>query len=213
MSRLAEILERKSAELNLFSIGDRLRLNEKHIPDAEAVLSFWKAKPGFKALDIGTGGGLPGLALAIARPDMDWTLMDATEKKIRAVSGMAQELELKNVRGQVGRLEALAHWPEFREQFDVATARAVATLPTLLEYASGVLKVGGFFYAWKSRDFVKELETSGVAQEVLHLQYAGHYDYVLPTGERRSILEFEKKAPLPPTYPRGMSIPKMKPLI
>lgn len=213
MSHLAEVLKRKSAELNLFSAGDRLKLDKKHLPDAEAVLSFWNVKSGFKAVDIGTGGGLPGLVLAFARPDMEWTLMDATEKKIQAVSEMAQELQLKNVRGQVGRLEELAHRPQFREQFDVATARAVATLSTLLEYTSGFLKVGGFFYAWKSQDFLKELKESRAAQEILHLQYCGHHDYVLPSGENRSILEFKKRAPLPLRYPRNVGIPKMRPIV
>ena len=209
MKTLIEVLEKKSAELNLFSAGDRLKLADKHIPDALAVLDFWE--PGARVADIGTGGGLPGLALACERPDLEFTLVDSTAKKVEAVMDMAEELNLRNVQGLVGRFEELAHEKEWREQFDTVTARAVAELPVLLEYVAGFLKVGGKFYAWKA-DYEAELESSRAAQEILSLEFVRAHKYTLPTGEDRAILEFEKVAELPREYPRMNGVPKAKPL-
>lgn len=211
MNDLIAVLQKKSAELNLFSAGDRLKLADKHIPDALAVLDFWE--PGKHVADIGTGGGLPGLALASARPDLDFTLVDSTAKKIEAVMDVAEELDLRNVQGLVGRFEELAHEKQWREQFDTVTARAVAELPVLLEYVAGFLKVGGKFYAWKQADYEAELASSAKAQQVLALKFVRAYEYSLPSGEARAILEFKKTASLPKSYPRENGLPKAKPLI
>lgn len=212
MDKLIQVLQKKSAELNLFSAGDRLKLGEKHVPDALAALDFWDVKAGDCVADIGTGGGLPGLALANALPGVDFTLVDSTAKKIDAIEEMAKELNLKNVHGLVGRFEELAHEKKWREQFDAVTARAVAELPVLLEYVAGFLKVGGKFYAWKQADYAAELESSAKAREVLGLQFVRAHKYTLPSGEDRALLEFEKNAPLPSSYPRGNGTPKSKPL-
>ncbi|MFA6023600.1 MAG: 16S rRNA (guanine(527)-N(7))-methyltransferase RsmG [Candidatus Gracilibacteria bacterium] len=213
MTTLVEVLQKKSAELNLFSAGDRLKLADKHIPDALAILDFCEIQAGDCVADIGTGGGLPGLALAQALPTASFTLMDATAKKITAVEAMAKELDLKNVTGLAGRFEALAHEKTLREHFDFATARAVAELPVLLEYASGFLQVGGSFYAWKSSEYEEELEQSRKAQEVLGLHFVRAHNYVLPGGEARAILEFKKTDRLEAKYPRKDGAPKAKPLV
>ena len=213
MTTLAQVLLRKSEALNLFSTGDRLKLDDKHIPDSLAVLNFWRIRAGDCVLDLGTGGGLPGLALAQATAEAEFTLMDSTAKKIEAVKEAAEELGLKNVRSAVGRFEALAHQKNYREQFDLVTARAVAELPTLLEYAAGFLRIGGKFYAWKSADYAEELKNSTKAREILGLDFVRAHDYVLPGGECRAILEFEKMGILSRDYPRKDGVPKAKPLL
>lgn len=212
VDRLAELLMEKSQELNLFSAGDRLKIAEKHIPDSLAVLNFWEVQDGMKILDIGTGGGLPGLALAEACSTLSFTLMDSTEKKVRAVHEMADDLNLLNVRVVTGRFEALAHQNTYREQFDIVTARAVAALPTLLEYAAGFLKVGGFLYSWKGPGYEVELTSSEKAQKALGLGFVQAFEYSLPAGEHRFILQFEKKGHLAESYPRKDGVPSAKPL-
>lgn len=209
---LREVLLQKSGELNLFSAGDRLKLEEKHLPDARAVLDFWKSEAGMRVADLGTGGGLPGLALAEACPELQFTLMDATAKKVEAVKEVAATLGFKNVTGVSGRFEELAHEAAYRQYFDVVMARAVAELPVLLEYVVGFLKVGGKFYAWKAADYEGELESSLKAQHVLGLEFVRAHPYTLPSGEERIILEFEKKMAVSEDYPRKNGVPKNKPL-
>ena len=206
LQNLAKILRKKSLQLNLFSAGDREKLEEKHIPDSLAVLDFCELSG--KVLDIGTGGGLPGLALAVSCPGTEFVLMDAREKKIRVVKEMIEELGLKNALGAAGRFEDLAHEEEFREEFDFVVARAVAALPVLLEYAAGFLNVGGVLFAWKSRDW----EESGSAEEELGMKFIEAFDYELPGGEERSILKFEKTKELDEKYPRRTGVPKARPL-
>ncbi len=211
--RIADVLQKKSEELNLFSAGDRLKIADKHIPDALAVLDYWKEDGVETVADIGTGGGIPGLVLAVARPTMKFTLMDATAKKLEAIEEMAEELDLKNVHTLVGRFEELAHHKNYRECFDAVTARAVADLPVLLEYAAGFLKPEAYFFAWKQADYAAELESSETAQSLLGLEFTGAYEYTLPTGEARSILAFKKIKPLINAYPRRNGMPKNKPLL
>jgi 16S rRNA (guanine527-N7)-methyltransferase len=212
IDRLVQLLQEKSAQLNLFSAGDRLKLAEKHIPDALAVFDFWEIRPGQKILDIGTGGGLPGLALAAKMPNIPFRLVDAREKKVKAVQEVADALGLENVKTAAERFEVLAHKAGYRKQFDVVTARAVAPLPVLLEYASGFLRVGGRLYAWKGPEYKSELETSQKAQKILGLFFEEAHAYELPGGEERFILSFVQKGDLPPEYPRSDGVPKSKPL-
>lgn len=211
--RIAELLQKKSETLNLFSAGDRLKIADKHIPDALAVLDFWEEDGMGTVADIGTGGGIPGLVLAAARPTMQFTLIDSTAKKLEAIEEMAEELHLNNVHTLVGRFEELAHEKDYREYFDAVTARAVADLPVLLEYASGFLKPGGSFFAWKQADYAAELQSSETAQSLLGLEFTRAYEYTLPTGEARSILAFKKNKPLINAYPRRNGMPKNKPLL
>ncbi len=212
LQNLQILLEQTSKELNLFSAGDRLKIGDKHLPDSMAVLQFWNPQKDIRVADIGTGGGLPGLALAVTCPEASFTLMDAREKKVRAVKGISEELGLENTRVISGRFEELAREQKYREQFDVVTARAVAALPLLLEYATGFLKVGGSLYAWKGPDYEAELKATKIAQAELGLVYKEQFPYELPGSEARVILRFEKMKKLHPAYPRRTGVPSSNPL-
>ena len=212
LQKLVTILQQKSNELNLFSAGDREKLESKHIPDSLAVMDFWKPKDGVQVLDLGSGGGIPALPLAISYPKVNFTLSDARQKKMDAMYDIKRELELENVTVVSGRFEELAHMPDFREKFDFVTARAVAPLPVLLEYAAGFLKPGGRLLAWKGPASENELLASKAARGQLYMDFVEAHQYELPTEGARSILIFEKSAKLPDQFPRRDGVPKAKPL-
>ena len=176
------------------------------------VLDFWEIFDNAKVIDMGTGGGVPGLVLAAVCPELDFWLLDSTKKKLDLLDEAIEELNLENVKTIWGRIEELAHGSD-REKFDIALARALAPLPTLIEYASGFLKVGGKFYAWKSSDFKDELEMSKPAQKELGMAFVDQFDYELDGGEKRTILEFKKVRALNDKYPRRVGVPKDKPIL
>src|SRR5258706_1194978 len=99
-------------------------------------------RPGVRLLDIGAGAGLPGLPLKIVRPQWEVMLLEATGKKVTFLEHIIETLQLKNVVAVHGRAEELAHKPEYRAKFDVATARAVASLPILLDNAGPFCRLG-----------------------------------------------------------------------
>jgi 16S rRNA (guanine527-N7)-methyltransferase len=216
LQKLATLLKTKSERVNLFSTRDRELLGEKHIPDSLAILEFCELYGSedqvLQVADIGTGGGLPGLALAIARPGTDFTLIDSRQKKIEAVQEVVDELGLENVHTVSGRFERLAHDTKFRKKFDIVTARAVAPLPTLLEYVAGFLKLKGEFYAWKGVGYETELESAKKAMHVLGLEFVEGFEYELPGVEKRVVLKFVKNGDLHEKYPRRDGVPKAKPI-
>lgn len=164
-------------------------------------------------LDIGTGGGFPLLPLAISLPKTHCSGIDATRKKIDAVRGIVTSLGLKNVGLFVDRLEDKARDKNFRSAFDCVTARAVAPISVLLEYAVPFLKVGGFCAFWKSSKVADELAASAHAQKILGVSFAGTYEYELsPDFGKRLIVFFRKTKVTSSEYPRKVGIPKGNPL-
>jgi len=211
-NKLIEIYADYAYRLNLLSTGDREKLHDKHFPDSLEFLNLWERQAGLKIADLGTGGGLPGLVLAEAIPECEFTLIDARQKKVEAVESMAEEAGLENVGIMSGRFEKLGHNPDYRAQFDIVTARAVAPLPVLLEYVAAFLKVGGELYAWKGSNYIDEINDAREAMELLELELDTEHEYNLPSGESRVILKFIKTAETPEKYPRADGKPKKSPL-
>ncbi|TSC57406.1 MAG: 16S rRNA (guanine527-N7)-methyltransferase [Candidatus Peregrinibacteria bacterium Greene0416_19] len=167
----------------------------------------------FTILDVGTGGGFPLLPLAITLPDAKLTGLDATQKKIDAVRRIADALELTNVELIAARAEILGHDPLHRETYDIVTARAVAPISVLLEYASPFAKVGGRVVLWKSMHIEEELKDSLLARAEVSCHLVDQHEYVLP-GDwgKRQLLVFEKSATLSKKYPRAVGVPGKKPI-
>ena len=207
----------ENAKLNLSAFRSEQHCWIGNVLDSIALLQMYDRYPDLRKVkylvDIGTGGGFPLLPLALCLPDVQCTGIDATQKKIDAVGRIAAACAIPNVKLLCGRIESLAHSAEHREQADLVTARAVAPLSVLLEYASPLLKVGGFCAFWKSTKVAAELADSAKAQEVLHCRYLGDFTYALPDnwGDRTIVL-FRKSAPISKEYPRRTGIPKQKPL-
>ena len=207
----------ENAKLNLSAFRSPEHCWVGNILDSISLLQALDRYPDLKNItsiaDIGTGGGFPLLPLALCLPAVQCTGIDATQKKIDAVARIVEACSMKNVRLLCGRLESLAHSGEYREQFDLVTARAVAPLAVLLEYGVPLLKPNGLCAFWKSTKVAAELADTVRAQDVLRCRYIGDFTYTLPDNwGDRTIVFFKKIGPTSPEYPRRTGIPKQKPL-
>ena len=195
------LLTEWNEKINLTAITEERDVVIKHFLDSLSGASVFEIKPGMQVLDVGTGGGFPGMALAIAFPEADFTLMDATGKKVNFLNLVTEELQLSNVKAVQGRAEELAHDPSFREKFDVVTSRAVAALPVLLEYTAGFVKKGGLIAAYKGPSLEEEMKQSENALKILGLKTIDRREISMEDYSH-TIAIFEKTKPLPERYPR-----------
>lgn len=169
---------------------------------------------GSTLIDIGCGAGFPSLPLALCRPDLKITATDATAKKISFVTEAASRLGIKNLTALAGRAEILGRGT-MRDSFDVATARAVAALPMLLELCAPFVRKGGHVLALKGRTAMEELDASRHAVGELKCKVSFTKEYKIGEGESeqgRGILLFQKIAPTPDAFPRPFAKIKSKPL-
>lgn len=166
-----------------------------------------------KILDIGTGGGLPGLVLAIALPGLAFTLLDATGKKVAFVQEVITRIGLANAVALHGRAEDIGRDSGFRGQFDVAVARAVTSLPALIELGLPLIRRGGHLLLPKGEHLDDELEAGQYAASVLGGEIVEAS--LLPnagSGIATRLVIVEKTAPTPGAYPRRAGIPSRNPL-
>jgi len=175
---LLDELERWNRKFNLTAVRDRAQMAVLHIADSLAARRFLE---GHRVLDVGTGPGFPGLPLAIVEPEREFTLLDSNNKKIRFVEHAARMLGLDNVVAVKARAEDYA--PGHR--FDTVIARALASLPRLVEIAGHHVREGGVFVALKGRYPAEELEglPAPWSHEVTELDVPG-----LEKGSRHAVL-------------------------
>ncbi len=159
-----------------------------------------------RLVDVGSGGGLPGLALKIARPDLEVTLVEADQAKAAFLVQAAAKLGLE-VEVVARRAEEAGHDARYRERFDVAVARALAAMPTLVELCLPLVRVGGRLLAQKTGN-----EQSAHAIETLGGRLASVIAAPSQVRDRGVIVIVEKVAPTPDAYPRRPGVPKRKPL-
>lgn len=183
------------------SAGEALKL---HVADSLAGLEISAIAEAHKLIDIGTGVGFPGIVLATARPDLKVTLLDGVRKKVEAASDMTHRLGLANVECIWSRVEDFsAVGSPARESFDVVTARALAALPVLLEYAAPLLRVGGHLVAWKGLPDAGEIAAARTAERLLGFS-DGELIETRPfaESERRHFYFAKKLAPTDDRFPR-----------
>ncbi len=168
--------------------------------------------PGSRVVDVGSGAGLPAIPLAIARPDLHITALEATGKKCRFIESVRETLALERLTVLPMRSEDAGQDPCWREQFDIVTARAVAPLPVLLELCLPLAKVGGRFLAMKGEQFEDELAASRKAVHVLKCELQALHQWESGPLAKARILEFAKRGPTPAAYPRPAGTPSKKPL-
>ncbi len=198
-----------NTRVNLTAITNPEEVQVKHFLDSLSLLLVYD-KPQTRLLDIGTGAGFPGLALKIVRPEWQVVLFEATGKKVTFLRHVIGTLHLTGVEVVHGRAEELAHKPQYRATFDVVTARAVAALPTLLEYSAPFCRVGGEIILFKKGDIGSELIQGQRAARLLGAIFKEDIPVTLPGLEDdRRLLVWQQQRPCPPQYPRsGAAIAK-----
>jgi 16S rRNA (guanine527-N7)-methyltransferase len=208
---MEEILE-INKQINLTAITDREEFVIKHLLDSLASIPYMPKKE-IKICDLGTGGGFPGVPLAIMRPQCQVTLMDSVGKKLKAVEDICKKMEITNIEFVHGRAEDIGHMPEYREKFDGLFSRAVAPMAVLAEYSLPLVKKGSYMVALKSEGVDRELEESKTAIGMLGGKLKKVIEYTLPfTGVNNKIILIEKLKHTPEKFPRNPGIPKKKPL-
>ncbi len=208
----AQFLREWNEKINLTAILDDEGIALKHFLDCLLVGKYAEFKRGDKVIDVGTGAGFPGLVLAAAYPNIHVTLLDSTGKKLKAVEDIAERMEVKNVEIIHMRAEEAGKKPEFREQYDYATARAVAELRILSEYTLPFVKVGGFFLSLKGASAIDEIDGATAALKTLGGEIQGPNEFSLPGGAKRAIINVKKISHIPPRYPRVSAQIAKKPL-
>lgn len=199
-------------KMNLTAITEPDEIILKHFIDSITAEKYISKDS--KMIDVGTGAGFPGIPLSIIRNDLDITLMDSLNKRIRFLDEVVNENDLKNVETIHGRAEELARNKDFREKYDVAISRAVAPLNILLEYLIPFLKVGGTCICMKGNNVEEELERSQKALKVLSCEIEKIEKFNLPESEYgRNIIIIKKIGNISNKYPRKAGTPTKEPLI
>lgn len=206
-----DLVLEENKKMNLTAITDRKEFIQKHLLDS---LSMWtKNTEEKRVLDMGTGGGFPGIPLKILHPTWDMTLMDSTMKKIRFVQRAIDQLGLQGIEAIHGRAEEYARNTTYRESFDMVFSRAVASLNTLLEYCVPFLKVEGCLIAAKGPKYAEELELAEAALKTLYASVEDVQEVKTP-GDwgKRFVMVIRKSKTTPSAYPRKQGLPGKKPL-
>jgi 16S rRNA (guanine527-N7)-methyltransferase len=211
VKRFITALQAENEKHNLISRKSLPEDINKHIDDSLQIFSFIEMNDK-KVADIGTGAGFPGLIMAMARPNMEMTLIESDQKKSTFLQQMVKELQLNNVTVIKNRVEEIGRDPNFRGNFDYCTSRAVTSVNVLLEYGIPLLKTGGKLLLWKGRNYKNELEQAEIALELLNAKVIESFHYTLMQDLDRTIVEIEKLAETPQKYPRRTGIPAKRPL-
>lgn len=206
-------LRAENERLNLTTILEPEEVAVKHFVDSATLLKVTGIDEGDAVVDVGSGAGFPGVPVAILRPDLKVTLVEAVRKKAAFLERLLVELGVPNVTVVAQRAEEVGRAREHRGRYGLAAARAVAALPVLWEYLLPLVRVGGVAAALKGPGVVEELPGAGGAAKLLGGGRAEVHPFMLPSdaGERRVVV-VRKIAPTPDQYPRRVGLPAKTPL-
>ncbi|WP_294351907.1 16S rRNA (guanine(527)-N(7))-methyltransferase RsmG [uncultured Clostridium sp.] len=207
------LVQEWNQKINLTAITEDEEFVKKHFIDCIKAFKSEELKNAKNLIDVGTGAGFPGLPIAIMREDLNVTLLDSLNKRINFLNIVINELGLKNVITIHSRAEDGARKKELRENFDVATSRAVANMTVLSEFCLPYVKVGGHFVALKGPAIEEELKASknalgvlgGRLKEVIELE-------IEDTDLKHNVVIVSKEKECPNSYPRKAGIITKKPL-
>ncbi len=213
-ARFVDLLLEANRRVNLTRVIEPGAIARDHLLDALMALPLLEASGAQRIIDLGSGGGVPAIPLALARPDVAWTLVDSVAKKAKELRGFAVDLGLRQVTVVAERLETLGRAPAHRAMHDMATARACAPLPVLAELALPLLRDGGVLIAWKGPMTPQDVELRRGAAAIALL--GGAPPEVAPTGIAalggRTLVRVTKAVATDDRYPRRPGVPARQPL-
>lgn len=202
-----------NSRFNLTAIQDPEKVRVKHFLDSFTCLKVMKETSMDRVVDVGTGAGFPGIPIKIACPEINLTLVESVKKKADFCQHIIEKLKLENVDIINERIEVYGHSKEHREKFDWAIARAVAIMPTLVEYLIPMVRVGGNILAMKGEDAHIEANNAESAIKVLGGQLKQLVPVTLPgVADVRHLIVLGKIAATPDNFPRRVGVPSKRPI-
>lgn len=214
LDRFVTRLLDENTRVNLTATRDPRAFWGLHVCDSLGLLTRLVEFPIRRLVDVGTGGGLPGIVIACVCPEIEVTLLDSTRKKLEALERVVADLGLSNCHTAWGRAEILGHDKAHREQYDAATVRAVGELRTVIEYAAPLVRVEGECWFYRSVQAVNddiEVAARAAGRYRLSLLEARGYQLPEPHGQR-ALAIYRKDKPLLKSLPRSPGKPKREPL-
>ncbi len=208
----ARMITEWNQRLNLTRISEE-EMAEKHFVDSLTVLLVPKVNDARNAIDIGSGAGFPGIRLKVVRPDMKITLVDSLGKRVKFLERVVRALELEGIRCYHSRAEEMGQDKGHREKYDVALARAVASLVLLCEYLLPLVRIGGIMVALKGPSGKEEVKEAERALDILGGRVEDVLELSLPSGDGRQLVVIEKVGETPRLYPRRPGMARKDPLI
>ena len=210
-----EMLIEKNKVMNLTAITEFDEVMKKHFIDSLSLVKAYDSRDNLpiSVIDIGTGGGFPGIPLKITFPHFKVTLMDSLNKRVDFLKEVIEELGLSDINVIHGRAEDFAKPGQLREQYDLCVSRAVANLSVLSEYCLPYVKVGGKFISYKSEKIVEEMKDAEYAIQLLGGRIGEQISFTLPDSDLfRNLFVVEKCDLTPAKYPRKAGTPVKDPL-
>ena len=202
----------ENKNINLTAINDPEEFITKHFIDSLTILKYIEKEENI--IDVGTGAGFPGIPLKLAKEELKITLLDSLNKRVMFLEKIINNLELNNINVVHARVEDFAKEKKYRESYDVATSRAVASLNVLLEYLMPLVKLGGKCICMKGSNIKEEIEGSKKALEILGANIEKIDEIILPNSDiKRNIIVIKKIKSTPDKFPRKAGIPSKKPIV
>ncbi len=208
-----ELLKEWNKKINITAITEDDEIDIKHFLDSLTPVATRLFENSIKLIDIGTGGGFPGLPLKIYNEGLKVTLLDSLNKRIAFLKEVIEALGLKDIEAIHGRAEEFGRKEDFREQYDISISRAVASLNTLCEYCIPFVKVGGYFVSMKGPDVEDELREAERGIKILGGKIVEVATVKIPLSDIvHTLIIIEKIKETPTKYPRAGGKPKKNPL-
>lgn len=212
--RYYELLVEWNGFMNLTAITDYDEVMKKHFVDSLSLIKTYDVSKKVSVIDVGTGAGFPGLALKIAYPNLQVTLLDSLNKRINFLNEVISQLGLTGVETVHGRAEDFAKPDRLRGKFDLCVSRAVANMSTLSEYCLPFVKVGGEFISYKSEKINEEMSAAKNAISLLGGKFDRSEEFMLPDSDiYRNLVVIKKIKDTPKKFPRKAGLPSKEPLV